>query len=113
MPYDETAGPPLAPARQRGPLAFGFMCGPAAVACGYFVGMPLGLMRTDTGLIGAVVLPFVLLTPFLVWPRTRRQAAVFGAGALLGIVLTVALVVGLISLLAWILSDPAGAAGVS
>lgn len=111
MPYDEPAGPTLT--RQRGPLAFGFMCGPAAVACAYVVGMPLGLMRTDAGLVGAVVLPFALLVPFLLWPRTRRPAALFGAGALLGIVLTVALVVGLISLLAWMLSDPAGATGVS
>ncbi|WP_109507398.1 hypothetical protein [Nocardioides speluncae] len=105
MRYDEPSGATLA--RQRGPLAFGFMCGPAAVALCYFVGMRLDLMRTNSGLVGAVVVPFVLLVPFLVWPRTRRPALLFGAGALLGVVLTVAFVVGLISLLAFLLSDPA------
>lgn len=64
------------------------------------------VVLTDPLWVVMALLPVLLAAPFLLWAERRRDVAGFMLGALVGVVAVALFVVGAISLLAWMLSDP-------
>ncbi|KRF15844.1 hypothetical protein [Nocardioides sp. Soil796] len=88
-------------------LEGGALGGPVIVLLGYVIGGRLGIVWSDPLLLALLGLPILVAAPFLLLPRRRADAVRFIVGSLLGIAILVVVVVGGISLVTNMLSDPA------
>lgn len=74
----------------------------------YAVLLRIGVTVTDAWLVGLLLLPLCGAAPFAIVPATRVRALRFMLGSLIGMLVVFGLVLGAGSLVAWMLSDPAG-----
>ncbi|WP_127792251.1 hypothetical protein [Agromyces sp. LHK192] len=110
-----TAEPDERPQRRLGfrvgaaEFGIGAVIGAIAPFLGYQAATALLPSVTDLGLILIAIAPTALLLVSAVVPAWRGRAIAIAIGCACGTIVTLAIVLGGISAIAWLLSDPAGA----
>jgi hypothetical protein len=86
-------------------IRWGAGVGAVVPALGYLLLMTMRVRVSDVTLVALLVVPVVFCALLLTIPTTRPRALSLLIGALLGEAVMVGVVIGGISLIAWMLSD--------